>query len=122
MALTLAGVTFAEKEKPYDGAVSYQGESLWAEARPLGYKGRIMRKVGADAKEHNFRCLLLTATVTAIQAVIDADGESSVSFTWSDGDIGITAQSVTIKRFRAEKNRKTTGTSRWDCELVLVVV
>ena len=122
MAFTLAGVTFADKEKPYDGSVSYQGESLWAESHPLFYKGRIMRKVGTDAKEHQFRCMLLTATMTALRAVIDGDAESEVSFTWSDGDIGISGQTVTIKRFRAEKNRKTIGTSRWDCEIVLVVV
>ena len=121
MAFTLAGVTFAEREKPYEGSLSYQGESLWSEAKPLFYKGRIMRKTGADAKEHNLIGLMLTATRAALSAVIDADAEASVPFTWNDGDIGISGQTVTIKKFRAEKNRLTIGTSRWAYELVLVV-
>lgn len=121
MAFTLAGVTFADREKPYDGVLSYQGESRWAEALPLFYKGRIMRKVGADAKEHTLIGMMLSATRAALAAIVDADAESEVAFVWNDGDLAIN-QTVTIKRFRAEKNRLTIGTSRWAYEIVLVVV
>lgn len=121
MACSLAGVTLSGKERPYDGVLSYQGEAIWSEARPLFYKGRIMRKAGTDAIEHQLFCMWGSTTKNAIQAIVDADGDAEVAFVWTDGDIGITSQTVSIKKFAASKNRKTIGTTLWDVELVLVV-
>lgn len=119
MAHTLGGVSFATTagQNPFDGEVNYVREKRWSVGEPLGYTGRIRTEMGIDPLTHNLHCYLGSTTMAAIKALADAG--VAVVWVYTDGDIGVTTQTVLIVRFSAKKNAAVKGATRWDCEIEL---
>ena len=121
MTCTLGGVALGDSEKPFDGELEYGTPTIIAEARPLGFIGRIITVMGVDAREHVVRFWADATTYAAIKALADAAASSATTHAcvWDESDLAINL-TVFIKRFGARKNRAVRRTARWDCELTLV--
>ena len=119
MAETLGGVNLIStaQSRTFDGEINYVRRKRWGVAEPLGYTGRIRTEMGIDPLTHNLHCYLGSTTMAAIKALADAG--VAVVWVYTDGDIGVTTQTVLIVRFSAKKNAAVKGATRWDCEIEL---
>jgi len=88
----------------------------WAVAKPLGYVGNINTDSGSEPLTHRLRYLWTVTEKDNIKALADAG--VPVTWVYTDGDLGITSQSVLIKLFDAKKNKGVHGTGRWDCDVI----
>lgn len=119
MAETLGGVNLIStaQSRTFDGEINYVRRKRWGVAEPLGYTGRIRTEMGVDPLTHRLRRWLDAATYASVKTIADAG--VAVAWVYTEGDMGITSQTVLVVEFSAKKNRAVRGTTRWDCELVL---